>query len=231
MAHPYKHVGKSHPFSTDRVHKLFGHEHQKKGETATYATGGGVTPKTSKHHGPQYEGKHSKITKEAKMACGGKSMKRMDKYARGGKVKKGGKGHHTKINIVVAPSGGPGGPPPAGPMAGSPPPLMPPKAPMAPPPSPMAGGMPGLGGPPMGKPPMGGPGGMKRGGAVKKDGKYISGIANPENLAKWSKRTSENTRYARGGPVSILNAKTGGQNSGSGTLAQYKYYKKHRGDR
>ena len=220
MAHPYKHVGKAHPHSTERVHKLFGHMHQKSGETATYATGGGVTPKTSKHHGPAYNAKHSKVAKEAKMACGGKSMKRMDKYARGGKVKHGGKGHHTKINIVVAPSGGPGGPPPAGPMAGSPPPLMPPKAPMAPPPSPMAGGMPGLGGPPMGKPPMGGPGGMKRGGAVK-SGKYISGISSPENIAKWGKRTSENTRYASGG--SVLTPETGGALSGEGRLAKRKY--------
>jgi len=223
MAHPYKHVGKAHPHSTERVHKLFGHLHQKNGETATYATGGGVTPKTSKHHGKTYDGMKSKVAKE--VPAGGKSMKRLDKYARGGKVKHGGKGHHTKINIVVAPKAE--GPASAGPMPGGPPAPMPPKAPMAPPPSPMAGGMPGMGGPPMGAPkvpvpPMGGPGGMKRGGAVKSGPKYISGIANPENIAKWGKRTSENTRYASGGKV--LTPETGGSLTGTARLAKAKKY-------
>ena len=96
-------------------------------------------------------------------APGKKGEKRLDKFARGGKTKK---GHHTHINLVVAPKGGDAAPTmPPGPMGGGAPPV--PKVPMAPPPGGppgMGGGMPpGAGGPP-GMPP--GMPGMKKGGKV-----------------------------------------------------------------
>lgn len=137
-------------------------------------------------------------------------------YARGGKVKHGGKGHHTKINIVVAPKGGADGPPPpmmpppgAGappPGAGAPPP-MPPKTPMGPPPGgPMGGGMPGIG--------------MKRGGGVRPH----SGIASKENLKQWSDYASKNTRYERGGAIHGVGA---GAGTAVGRMRKQKAYGKN----
>lgn len=124
---------------------------------------------------------------------GGKTARaRLDKYARGGKVK--GK---TNVTVIVAPQGGGARPPMAPPM---PPPVIarPPVAPpMAGPPMPPGGVNPGMmpGGPPMGAPP-GVPGGMpmrkkggriKRwnGGPVRKDGAG-SGMGRLENKRKQS---------------------------------------------
>jgi hypothetical protein len=94
-------------------------------------------------------------------APGKASGGRLDKYARGGRTKD--KGHHTKINIVVAPRGPHPADGAAAPALGSPP-LG--GGPIPPPGPPMAGPPPGL--PP--RPPIGGPppGMMKRGGVVKK---------------------------------------------------------------
>lgn len=160
------------------------------------------------HDKQQHGGKHTDLKN---LGSGGKS--RMDKYARGGKVKHGGGKHHTKINIVVAPKAGadmpPPGMPPAGGPIGTPPaggPPMPPKGPMPPPPSPMGGGMPGIGG-------------MKRGGKVKSK----SGLASPENLKKWSEHASSNSRYERGGKVPMK----AGADSGEGRLQKVKAYGKN----
>ncbi len=65
---------------------------------------------------------------------GAKSGGRLDKYARGGAVKKG----STNVNVIIAPQGGAGGPPPLPlPPAGGAPPMAPPAPP------------PGMAGPPM----------------------------------------------------------------------------------
>jgi len=206
MAHPYaQHKGK-HPHHSHRVKKLFGH----------MADGGKVTEKDKglvKEIIDVHRKEHKMIHADQK-ACGGKAMPRMDKYARGGKVKS--KGHHTKINIIVAPKGGdhagsppmmppPGGPPPG---AGAPPPMSP-KAPMAPPPNPMAGGMPGMGGPP----------GMKHGGKVRPR----SGISSPKNLKEWANYASSNTRYAEGGKVTKY---TAGAGTGEGRKQKIAHYGK-----
>jgi hypothetical protein len=142
------------------------------------------------------------------------------KYAKGGKVKGGGK-HHTKINIIVAPKEGAAGGGPMPPMAppGGPPAAPPPKPPMAGPAGPPGGlpppgGMPGAGGPPGMKP----PGMMKRGGAVRPK----SGISNSKNLKEWADYASKNTRYERGGKVPM----TAGAYSGEGRLQKIKAYGK-----
>lgn len=70
---------------------------------------------------------------------GAKSSGRLDKYARGGAVKKG----STNVNVIIAPQGGAGGPPPLPlPPAGGAPPMAPPAPPpgMAGPPVPQKDG-------------------------------------------------------------------------------------------
>lgn len=126
------------------------------GGMVKYATGGAV--KTSK---PATHAAGGEIKAVGK-ASGG----RLDKLARGGRTKKGGKGNHTKINIIVAPKAGgdAGAPPDLG--AGAPPmgaPPMVPKGPMGPPPGPLGAGPPGM---PPGMPPPKPPGMMSTGGKI-----------------------------------------------------------------
>jgi len=106
--------------------------------------------------------------------AGNKSSQR---FARGGRVKKG--GGNTNIAIVL-PKGG--GPAPGGPAAG---------------PLPMAG--PG-GPPPMPPPPMGGPPpGMPPGMPMRaRGGKVIDGEATKGDIKKWGNRAKGNS-YFRGG--------------------------------
>ena len=156
MAHSHAHLREMHP-GQKRAHAMAKH----------FKRGGKV-------HGDEKEDRKliSKMINdhekgESKVE-GKKSGGRLDKYARGGKTK--GKHHHTNVNIVVAPHGGPppasgaapaalGGPPGLPPGGG-----LPPRPPMAGPPGMPPGGMP----PPGMKP----PGMMKRGGrAYAKGGK------------------------------------------------------------
>jgi len=129
------------------------------GGAVKYATGGSVKSAKPSAHAAGGEVK----------AVGKASGGRLDKLARGGRTKKGGKGNHTKINIMVAPKGGipdAGLPPDLG--AGAPPPaaMGPPKVPMGPSPG-LGAGLPGAGpgaGPPM--PGMNPPGMMSTGGKI-----------------------------------------------------------------
>lgn len=153
----------AHPFASSRADKVgksrakdFTKNYSTGGSIAVYKAGGAVTSAKKASGGE---------VKVAGHATGG----RIDKFARGGKVKK---KPENQINIaIVQPSkdsppsdgstpAGMGLPPPGGP----PPPPPPPAGAMPPPPVPMA--QPGP--PPMGPPPgMRPPGMMKRGGAVK----------------------------------------------------------------
>ena len=100
--------------------------------------------------------------------------KSSQRFARGGRVKKG--GGNTNIAIVL-PKGG--GPSPTGPAAG---------------PLPMVG--PG-GPPPMPPPPMGGP---PPGMPMRARGGKVDGEATKGNIDKWSKRAKDNS-YFTGGAI------------------------------
>lgn len=123
------------------------------GGAVKYATGGAIKSVKVSAHAAGGEVK----------AVGKASGGRLDKLARGGRTKKGGKGNHTHINIMVAPKGGAdagaGLPPDLG--AGAPP--MVPKGPMGPPPGALGAGPPGM---PPGMPPPKPPGMMASGGKI-----------------------------------------------------------------
>lgn len=147
---------------------------------------------------------------------GGKSMGRLDKYARGGAVKKGA----TNVNVIIAPQGGAGMPPmPPVPMGG--PPIPPPDL------------------PPVGAPaPMAAPSMMHRSGgrAYATGGKVSDGPAWKEGLKNGTKVQHSDGKndgsdiyrgrqitYARGGAIEAGNSKgpklPGGDN-GEGRLAK-----------
>jgi len=202
MAHPYKEHKEMHP-GQRRAKEMSKH----------FKRGGKV-------HSDEAEDK-ALIKKELKKhdaehkAEGGSVTPRLDKRARGGGVKKHGKGHHTHINIMVAPKGGDAGGPAGGagmpmpPPGGGAPPMVP-KGPMPPPPGALGAGPPGM---PPGAPPPGMPG-MKRGGRAP------SGISSKGNLEHWAKYASSNTKYEKGGKVPM----TAGADSGPGRLQKIKAY-------
>jgi hypothetical protein len=213
MAHPYQshrevHAGQKRAKEMAKHYKRGGKVHGDEAEDKT------LIKKMLKEH-----------DKAEHKATGGAAVSRLDKRARGGGVKKGSKGHHTHINIMVAPKGGDAGPPPglgAGgppppPMGGGAPPMVP-KGPMPPPPGgPMGGGPPGM---PPGMPPPGAGGPPKPPGMMKRGGKVYSGLSSKANIEHWAKRTGENTRYAKGGMVHM----TAGSRSGEGRLEKEKAY-------
>jgi hypothetical protein len=206
MTHPYsqhKEVKPGHKRAKEMV------RHFKSGGAVKRATGGATALKRGGH------AKHEEVKAEGK-ASGG----RLDKYARGGATKKHGKGHHTHINIVVAPKGGDAAPPPGlgagGPPMGGPGAPMVPKAPMGPPPGALGAGPPGM---PPGMPPPGA-GGPKPPGMMRRGGKVYSGISSKANIEHWAKRAGENTRYERGGKVHM----DAGAGTGEGRLEKKKAY-------
>lgn len=131
---------------------------------------------------------------------------RLDKYARGGKVKEG-KSSKTVVNVIVPPGGGM--------------PPMPPHPPMGPPP----GMMP----PPGMKPPMMPPGPMPPSPGAglpmpKARGGYIGGQAAPNKLKQWAKYSRQNSYHKKvGGGIGM----TAGMDSGVGRLQLAK--KQHKG--
>lgn len=161
----------AHPFADHRQSKV---EHDRVGKiTKGYASGGAVTSPaaTAKPAGASKAGASMPVE-------GRKNGGRLDRYARGGKVKAKGA---TNVTVVVAPQAG-------GDKPEMPPPQMPAAAPPAPPPRPPMMPPPGMGGPP-GMPPGAGGGlpgmrkdggrtGFAKGGAVKSGATWKEGIAN-----------------------------------------------------
>lgn len=120
----------THPFEAHRQHKV---EKSRVGHiTKGYATGGAVSGSPSAGSGVTTSA--SVARKHGGKIKGAKSSARLDRYARGGKVK--GKGH-TSVNVVVAPQGGDKPAIPAMPPQGAMPPPRPPMPPMAGPGAPM----------------------------------------------------------------------------------------------
>ncbi len=118
---------------------------------------------------------------------GPKSSPRLDKYARGGGVKKNG----TNVNVIIAPQGGGGS-------------MVPPPPPMAGPPPPM---------PPMGPPPGGPPMMQKRGGRAYASGGSVKeqSIRNGTPVQHTDGKNDQSglgrgrpITYATGGPVEAM---------------------------
>ncbi len=153
MTHPFQSFREVNPGQKKAKQRI----HECSGGMARRATGGAI--KSAK---PKAFATGGEVKVEGK-ASGG----RLDKFARGGRSKKSGKGNHTHINIMVAPKGGAdaGALPPDGglppPPMGAPP--MVPKGPMGPPPGALGAGPPGM---PPGMPPPKPPGMMSTGGKI-----------------------------------------------------------------
>jgi hypothetical protein len=198
----------AHPMQEHRQHKV---EHSRVSAlTKGYASGGGV-------HSDEAEDRKmvkGMVKPGALKIAGKKAGGRLDRYARGGSVKKT-KGS-THVNVIVAPQHGGAGAPmmPAGGGAMPMPPVMPPHPPMMPP---------GAGAPPGGMPsglPQGMPPGMalgphSRGGRTfAKGGKVADGAAWKEGLRNGTHVQHTDGKndqsglgrgkpitYAKGGPV------------------------------
>lgn len=141
----------AHPFAAHREHKV--QKSRVASITKGYAQGGAVLPGGGTGTAPSAP---KRATGGPVSVEGSKPSVRLDKFARGGKVKKGA----TNVNVIIAPQGGgmpvpaPGLPPPAlGPA--SPPPMLPPGI--------------GPGGPPM-MPQRRGGRAYASGGSVKEEG-------------------------------------------------------------
>lgn len=164
MAHPHN-EHRAHHVERRRVHELTGH-HQEKPPIPRAK--GGRTPHDDEAEDRKLFGK---MLKEKHLSShGGRTKHRVDKRARGGKVKH--KGSHT-TNVIIAGHGGPGGGPP------SPTPVLPAAAPppglgAAPPAPPMPPRPPMM---PPGMAPQAGPGGppliRKRGGRASHKGSKV----------------------------------------------------------
>lgn len=208
----------AHPYASHRQGKL---EHDR----VTKIAGGApsVAMKTENALGSLKRGEQSaKVDRITTAASGSGATKRLDKFARGGKVAKG-----TNVNIII----GAQDKPPAPAML----PPMPPPMP-APPPGPMAG-PPGAG---PGLPPMmpprsaGGRATFAKGGAVKGLGKVKEeGMRNgtqvdhrPGKGDLGDIRTKPPITYARGGKVPKF--LDGGAGSGVGRLEKAEEYGKRR---
>lgn len=165
MAHPHN-EHRAHKVERERVHHIAGVHEEVRGHHQR-ARGGRVHDDEAEDRAlvskmlEEHERKEMKVKGTLKHDMGKHAKQRADKAprrARGGHVKKGGKGH-TNVNVIVAPGGGGQRPMPL-PVAAPP---VPPRPPIAPPPVPALGGAPG---------PAPGLGGMpprKRGGRVTSD--------------------------------------------------------------
>lgn len=207
-----------HPFNSLREHKV---QHSRVAHIAGgKASGGAVSAAAAVHAHEKHLHKGEKETRFAAGGAVGKS--RLDRYARGGKVK--GKAA-TNVNIVIAPQGGEQKPslPPAMSAGVGVPPMPPPHPPMMPPP----GGPPGM--PPgMPMPHRDGGRAYAKGGAVKDGAAWKEGRRNGtqvkntpgKNDTKDIVRPKQIT-FRRGGAVEASNAKgpklTAGDN-GEGRL-------------
>jgi hypothetical protein len=177
----------THPYHQHREHQV---AHRRVGHVVLKEEPAGAKQHAKSH---AFSKVTSKSAAEAHDKVTGHSAPK--RYARGGKVKKGGKGHQTNIAIVMPHKEG--APPVAGPMPGGPP-AGPPMAGPALPPKPM---MPPPGGP--GAPPPPGMPMRKSGGRIK----YIEGEDTKANDKKWADRTKKNSGFYTGGAATGVGRK------------------------
>lgn len=202
----------AHPYAEHRQHKV--ESSRAAVLTKGYASGGAAHPDAAQDRKLV---KAMVKTKALKVDGQKGTSARLDRYARGGKVK--GKGA-TNVNVIIAPQGGgdhsaPPMPPLSAGAAGGPPSLP------APPPAPA-----------MMKPPMGGPPGMPMrasGGRIKSGPAWAEGLRNgtPVEHTDGKNDTKDIVRprqvtYAKGGKVEAGKGMgprmTAGAESGEGRL-------------
>ena len=195
MAHPYADTARSG--SKAKFKAISGREGSGQGHPDESQDRKMIRAAMGAHDKQLHGGKRTELGKAIGKAAGG----RIDKFARGGKVK-------GKVNInIIVPRGEPSAVPPL-PAAMGPPggmPMGPPVPPGMPP------GPPSL---PQGMPPM------------KKSGGSISGLSTKENLSKWSERAARNSKFASGGKVT---GQKGGAETGVGRLDKIKMQRRARG--
>lgn len=202
----------SHPYQSSREN------HVQRGRVAKLTAGYSKEPGISKAGASEsHRIAKTKASGDMPKIDGGSSKPRLDKYARGGAVKKGA----TNVNVIIAPQGGQ--------PANSPPPVLPAPGGMGPPP-PVPPGIPPPGGPPPMMQNRGGRTHYASGGKVADGPAWKEGLRNGTQVQHSDGKSDlgdiyrpKQITYAAGGPVEASNSrgpKLPGGDNGEGRLAK-----------